>query len=124
MSSRNNNHPSTSANGDVLPLSFLPRSIEETMAEVRRDWGACLREDFNPLLLAFEMLERNNPLHDPDRFLDLNDRLKEAMEFVVEEYHGRFANAVGLFGGVVDNVKGLLYFQYLRIFGFDGKNTG
>lgn len=69
-----------SAGGEVA----IPPEIEETMLEIRRNWSATLAEDFNPTLLALELIEGSNPVHDPARFDYLQHRLNHAMEFITE----------------------------------------
>lgn len=57
--------------------------IEQTMAEVRRNWNVALQDDFNPIMIALEMLQRSNPAHDVESFMRLDEQLTKAMNIIV-----------------------------------------
>lgn len=59
-------------------------AIEETMTEVKRNWNVMLQDQFNPIMVALEMLQNSNPSHDYDAFLRLHGQLEEAMATIVE----------------------------------------
>ena len=77
-----------------------------------------LQDQFNPILVALEMLQNSNPSHDYETFSRLHGELEEAMETIVEsscdsallinvlvEYYADFNNAVSIFSGIGDNTK-------------------
>lgn len=59
-------------------------AIEETMTEVKRNWNVMLQDQFNPIMVALEMLQNSNPSHDYESFLRLHGQLEEAMATIVE----------------------------------------
>lgn len=67
------------------------------MTEVKRNWNIMLQDQvttslgclllilqFNPIMVALEMLQNSNPAHDYDSFLRLHDNLDASMAIIVE----------------------------------------
>lgn len=81
-----------------------------------------LQDQFNPIMVALEMLQKSNSSHDFETFMRLNGQLDEAMAVIVESkcnlkvwinklvysslgYYTGFKDAVSIFGGIVDNTN-------------------
>ena len=85
-----------------------------------------LQDQFNPILVALEMLQNSNTSHDYETFSRLHGELEEAMETIVEsscnaallvnffiEYYADFNNAVSIFSGIGDNTKRMPFLKAL-----------
>lgn len=60
---------------------------------------------YNPITVALEMLQKSNPAHEFGAFENLQARLDQAMEVIINKYYSGFNNAVFVFGGIVEKVN-------------------
>lgn len=86
-------------------------AIEETMTEVKRNWNVMLQDQFNPIMVALEMLQNSNPSHDYESFLRLHGQLEEAMATIVEStfYYGDYSYSIA------DIVLSLFHLRMRRV---------
>jgi hypothetical protein len=80
--------------------SSTMKVVDETMGEVRRNWNVMTQDDvnttkklifsnscvfqYNPIMVAMEMLQKSNSAHDFSKFELLQKNLEESMNIIIE----------------------------------------
>lgn len=80
-------------------------SIDDISAEVRRNWNVLQNADYNPIPVALELLQKNNPSRDPQSFTAIHDRLEIAMESIINKNYSAFNESIAMFGSIVEDIQ-------------------
>jgi exocyst complex component 4 len=83
----------------------LPPEVIVIMDEINDYWPSLTSQDFNPVPCALSLLDSTSLATDFTSFCKIYEKLENAMDSVVEEYHHGFQQSINKFSGVVENIS-------------------
>ena len=96
-----------------VPISRDRRNgvSREPLAEVReiveQDWREMLDENFHPITLALDMLDKSSlgRAKDLPNFREVNRQIEQALQSTVNEHYQGFNSSVGIYGQVTGSIR-------------------
>ncbi|CAG8762508.1 15791_t:CDS:2, partial [Acaulospora morrowiae] len=76
--------------------------------QISHDWEEMTAEDFNPVPLALQLLDDSSLGKDYKVFQQTKKNLDRALQFIVDDYYQGFNSSIGAFGGVIQNIGGIV----------------